>query len=172
MTARPTYRGIQMPVGSDPRVYLPGTLDGDEVAAVAEGIGNWMNGVDAALDTPAIRGMMAASGRTANTPSMSVSGGDDDPLGNVVRAIWSGALDEFLKDDDGAPEEPEYRYYRSGNAIRRYRVGESRPGEMIYANDREDVWEEIGGVTESEIKRLGIYEQVDYADLPDHAKES
>lgn len=169
MTARPTYRGIQMPVGSDPRVYLPGTLDGDEVAAVAEGIGNWMNGVDAALDTPAIRGMMAASGSTANTPSMSVSGGDDDPLGNVVRAIWSG---EFLKDDDEAPEEPEYRYYRSGNAIRRYRVGESRPGEMIYANDREDVWEEIGGVTESEIKRLGIYEQVDYADLPDHAKES
>lgn len=156
MTARPTYRGIQMPVGSDPRVYLPGTLDGDEVAAVAEGIGNWMNGVDAALDTPAIRGISE----------------DDDRLGNEAQAIWSGALDEFLKDDDEAPEEPEYRYYRSGNAIRRYRVGESRPGEMIYANDREDVWEEIGGVTESGIKRLGIYEQVDYADLPDHAKES
>lgn len=168
MTARLTYRGIELPEGFDPRVIVENSEDSETVDMMTAGVGNWLNGVDAALDTPAIRGMMAAAGRTANTPSMSFSE-DDDRLGNVVRAIWS---EEFLKDDDEAPEEPEYRYYRSGNAIRRYRVGESRPGEMIYANDREDVWEEIGGVTESEIKRLGIYEQVDYADLPDHAKES
>lgn len=148
MTARLIYRGIELPEGFDPRVIVENSEDSETVDMMTSGVGNWLNGVDAALDAE-----------------------DADRLGNQVQAIWTDPVKEYLKADleDTASET---RYYRSGSCITRYTDGESRSGETIYADDPEDVWEEIGGPSESVTRTLDHYVQITHADLPDHAKEA
>lgn len=145
---RLTYRGIELSVDADPRVYLPGTLDGDEIAAISEGIGNWLNGVDATLD------------KRSEARDIREALADEGPVPCVHGRTPILA---------GFPRpEPEYRYYKAGAMIYRFKDGRGDP-EAILANRESDYWEECGGPREPSL--MGEYPEISYSDLPAHAKD-
>lgn len=146
MTARLTYRGVELSIGADPRVYLPGTLDGDEIAAIAEGIANWLNGVDAALDKPEERSEALA---------------DESPVPCVHGR--TPILAGFPR-----PEPEQYRYYRTQGMIYRYKDEVEYPEAILVDRDT-DRWEHCGGPREGVLS--DDYPQISYSELPAHAKD-
>lgn len=95
--------------------------------------------------------------------------GVDDALDASYIPILAGfPRPEDTDEGQGNPPTDDYRYYQNGYMVRRY-SGEF--GDLILADDPEDVWEQTDSVRESRMEHPLGYTRIDYADLPDHAKD-